>query len=156
MNRPSTSLTIAIRRQLVLSGHSTIAAISEATRVSFPTVKKQLEQLIEAGEVCEQGFEDSSGGRPAKRYVYNAHFTHGLTLYVEKTVIRYRVIDCLGTTIDEGTQVILKEDHLGTLDGARSSIEPDAKCECDVHRSRGGRRGRDGHLRAGLSDVRTP
>lgn len=115
MNRPSTSLTIAIRRQLVLSGHSTIAAISEATRVSFPTVKKQLEQLIEAGEVCEQGFEDSSGGRPAKRYVYNSHFTHGLTLYVEKTFIRYRVIDCLGTTIDEGTQVILKEDHLGTL-----------------------------------------
>ncbi|XCA84758.1 ROK family protein [Exiguobacterium mexicanum] len=115
MDQTITNLTVAVRRQLVLSGHSTIAAISEATRLSFPTVKKQLEQLMEAGEVFEQGFEDSRGGRPAKRYIYNERFTHGLTLYVEKSVVRYRVIDSIGTTIDDGTQEILHGDHLGAL-----------------------------------------
>ena len=115
MDQTITNLTVAVRRQLVLSGHSTIAAISEATRLSFPTVKKQLEQLMEAGEVFEQGFEDSRGGRPAKRYIYNERFTHGLTLYVEKSVVRYRVIDSIGTTIDDGTQEILNGDHLGAL-----------------------------------------
>ncbi|MCT4776442.1 MULTISPECIES: ROK family transcriptional regulator [Exiguobacterium] len=115
MEHTTTDLTIAVRRQLVLSNLSTVASISEATRLSFPTVKKQLEQLIQAGEVFEHGFEDSRGGRPAKRYVYNEQFTHGLTLYVEKTVIRYRLIDCTGKTIDDGTQLILDADHLGAL-----------------------------------------
>ncbi|MFY9857211.1 MAG: ROK family protein [Exiguobacterium chiriqhucha] len=115
MDQTTTNLTVAVRRQLVLNGRSTVAAISEATRLSFPTVKKQLEQLMQAGEVFEHGFEDSRGGRPAKRYIYNERFTHGLTLYVEKTVVRYRLIDCKGATIDDGTQMILDGDHLGAL-----------------------------------------
>ncbi|WP_214761214.1 ROK family protein [Exiguobacterium sp. s146] len=115
MDQTTTNLTVAVRRQLVLGGHSTIAAIAEATRLSFPTVKKQVEQLMEAGEVFEQGFEDSRGGRPAKRYIYNERFRHGLTLYVERSVVRYRLIDSIGTTLDDGTQAILDGDHLGAL-----------------------------------------
>lgn len=115
MDQTNTNLTVAVRRQLVLGGHSTIAAIAEATRLSFPTVKKQVEQLMEAGEVFEHGFEVSRGGRPAKRYVYNERFTHGLTIYVEKTVVRYRLIDSIGTTLDDGTQMILDGDHLRAL-----------------------------------------
>lgn len=115
MDQITTNLTVAVRRQLVLGGHSTIAAIAEATRLSFPTVKKQVEQLMEAGEVFEQGFEDSRGGRPAKRYIYNERFRHGLTLYVERSVVRYRLIDSIGTTLDDGTQAILDGDHLGAL-----------------------------------------
>lgn len=115
MNKYSTNLTTAVRRQLVLFNRSSVASISKATHLSFPTVKKQLEYLIQTGEVSEHGFEESRGGRPAKRYVYNERFTNGLTLYVEKSIVRFRLIDCTGQMIADGSQAILDGDHLSAL-----------------------------------------
>lgn len=115
MKPNATSLSIAIRRQLVFHDRQTVADISEVTGHSFPTVKKHLERMRTAGEVNEQGLTPSTGGRPATRYVFNPSVANGLCAYIEQDVIVYRHIDAIGTTLNEGRVAIQSGDHLQTL-----------------------------------------
>ncbi|KKO53891.1 ROK family transcriptional regulator [Paenibacillus sp. DMB20] len=85
-----------IRGALLTQGSATIAELSKKLGLSFPTVSKFLSQMEEEGELALAGMDDSSGGRRAKRYVYNPEYMLGLTVFLEKTETNYAVFNCLG------------------------------------------------------------
>ncbi|MFN3631938.1 ROK family protein [Exiguobacterium profundum] len=114
MKDPQHELLVDIRKQIVLHNVSTISELSKVTHVSFPTVKKIIDDMIEHGEVIEHGQHASNGGRPAKSYGYNPTFRHCLTLYIEASEIHYRLIDCQNQIAEEGVTLV-KGTHLETL-----------------------------------------
>lgn len=122
MNHSTRSIRVAIRQQLLLYDRSTIMAISQATGYSFPTIKKQLELMIEAGDVAEDGTVPSNGGRPSIRYVLIPGRSIGLCVYLEKHVLRYRYVDLSGTVIEEG-QATIQHDPADQLFSTLTSLQ---------------------------------
>jgi len=112
---PVGETSVSIRKELMFRGVRTIPELSRALGVTFPTIRKNLEQLIDRGVVIELDTEESSGGRPAKRYVQAADFGHGLSLYVERDVTRYRVFDLACRTLEEGAVPVTTTSHLTEL-----------------------------------------
>lgn len=114
MKDPQHELLVDIRKQIALHNVSTISELSKATHVSFPTVKKMIDDMIEHGEVIEHGQLAPKGGRPAKSYKYNPRFRCCLTLYIEASEIYYRLIDCQTQNVEEGV-ILVSGTHLETL-----------------------------------------
>lgn len=114
MKHPQHDLIVEIRKQLVLHNVATISELSKVTHVSFPTVKKIIDDLMEHGEVLEHGQNVPKGGRPAKSYAYNPTFRQCLTLYVEASEIHYRLIDCQHQLVEEGVSPV-SGNHLESL-----------------------------------------
>lgn len=114
MKDPQHELLVDIRKQIVLHDVSTVSELSKITHVSFPTVKKMIDDMIEYGEVIEHGQHAPKGGRPAKSYRYNPTFRHCLTLYIEANEIHYRLIDCQNQIAEEGVSFVTGT-HLETL-----------------------------------------
>lgn len=111
---PQHELLVDIRKQIVLHSVSTISELSKVTHVSFPTVKKMIDDMIVHGEVIEHGQKAPEGGRPAKSYGYNPGFRHCLTLYIEAREIRYRLIDCQHQIVEDGV-FLVTDSHLEAL-----------------------------------------
>lgn len=57
--------------------------ISTHTGLSLATCGTILNELCAKGEVIEESLDESRGGRPAKRYKYNASYFSVLSIYVE-------------------------------------------------------------------------
>ena len=113
MKDPQHELLVDIRKQVALHNVSTISELSKTTHVSFPTVKKVIDDMIEHGEVIEHGQLAPKGGRPAKSYKYNPTFRCCLTLYFEASEIHYRLIDCQAQILEEGVTLVA-DTHLET------------------------------------------
>ncbi|MBS2970078.1 ROK family protein [Metabacillus sp. KIGAM252] len=77
-------------------GSATKAELSRKLDISFPTISKFLTQMEKDGELLTMGFDDSSGGRRARRYVYNPEYMLGLSVILEKSETHYTVFTCLG------------------------------------------------------------
>lgn len=114
MKDPQHELLVDIRKQIALHNVSTISELSKGTHVSFPTVKKVIDDMIEHGEVIEHGQLAPKGGRPAKSYKYNPTFRCFLTLNIEASEIHYRLIDCQAQNVEEGVTLV-SGTHLETL-----------------------------------------
>ncbi|WP_232818645.1 ROK family transcriptional regulator [Exiguobacterium flavidum] len=112
---PVGETSVKIRKELMFRGVRTIPELSREIGVTFPTIRKNLEQLIDRGVVVELDTEESSGGRPAKRYIQAADYGHGLSLYVERDVIRYRVLDLARRTLEEDAVPLKTASHLTEL-----------------------------------------
>lgn len=112
---PAGETSVRIRKELMFQGVRTIPELSRELGVTFPTIRKNLERLIDRGVVIELDTEESSGGRPAKRYVQAADFGHGLSIYVERDVIRYRVFDLARRTLEEDAVPLTTASHLTEL-----------------------------------------
>ncbi|CNK69992.1 ROK family protein [Yersinia proxima] len=59
--------------------------ISTQTGLSLATCGTILNELCAEGEVIEVSLDESRGGRPAKRYIYNADYFSILSVYAEGT-----------------------------------------------------------------------
>ena len=71
-----------IRKVLRKNEELTKAEISSLTGLSIATCGNLLKLMVESGEVIEGELEQSTGGRPARRYRYNVEKNLLLCLYV--------------------------------------------------------------------------
>lgn len=98
-----------IRSVLLELGSATKAELSETLDISFPTISKFLGRMEKDGEVFEVGLDDSSGGRRAKRYVYNPEYSLGLAVFLEKSATHYAIFNCAGDVKERGTEASVLE-----------------------------------------------
>lgn len=107
----NTTIIYGIRTVLLKQGSATKAELSQSLRISFPTASKFLDDMEARGEAISVGYDDSSGGRRAKRYRYNPDYMLGLAIFLEKDETRYTLFNCLGETIEQDiTAGFLDED----------------------------------------------
>lgn len=66
--------------------------IANATGLSVATCGNILNELLERGEVIEADLEQPNGGRPARRFMYNANYSYIACIYVSNEGGIYRTI----------------------------------------------------------------
>lgn len=77
--------------------------IAGKTGLSFPTVSKLVEELVEKGVVHAQGAaEKSLGGRRAEWYRLNPDFAHVLTFFVQDRTLFWASCDVAGKVLASG------------------------------------------------------
>ncbi|MGT3281138.1 ROK family protein [Yersinia enterocolitica] len=88
---------------------ATKSDISAQTGLSLATCGTILNELCAEGEVIEESLDESRGGRPAKRYIYNPNYFSVLSVYAEGTndsgVISSYLISADGKKIQEYNEV---------------------------------------------------
>lgn len=98
--------TEKIKRILLYGGSVTKPELAKATGLTAATCGYILNELFQKGEIVEEEFRLSSGGRPAKSYRYNAKKHPFLCLYTlfESGIrkIRFRIVDAQGNTLGKG------------------------------------------------------
>jgi ROK family len=106
----------SIRKSIIELGSATKIELSEQLEISFPTISKFLAQMEKRGEIFSVGLDESSGGRRAKRYTYNAEHMLGLAIFLEKSETNYTIFNCLGEIKEQGTvPSVLEDDGLTNL-----------------------------------------
>ncbi len=75
------TIQISIRKALLELGSATKVELNDYLEISFPTISKFLTQMEKEGEILSAGFDNSSGGRRAKRYKYNPEHMLGLAIF---------------------------------------------------------------------------
>ncbi|KIL51565.1 ROK family transcriptional regulator [Jeotgalibacillus alimentarius] len=93
----------AIRKKLLQSGGATKVELNRTVEASFPTISKLITEMEKDGEIMSLGLDESSGGRRAERYVYNADYMLGLAVLMEGNETRFTVFNCAGEVKDEGS-----------------------------------------------------
>lgn len=88
-----------IRSTLYLHSVSTKAELAQQTGISFPTISKAVEEMMEHGEVMPTGLGESSGGRRPQTYILNPVHMSGLAVYLEKDRSIYSLLNYIGDTI---------------------------------------------------------
>lgn len=115
-----------IQQALKAMKQGTKSIISQATGLSIATCGNVLNELLETGEVIETELEQSSDGRPARRFVYNADFSYIACIYAKTgdglLSLTYAVANSVGERVDGGYMEVMRVldaaaiDHLvGTL-----------------------------------------
>lgn len=103
-----------VKNALKAAGTGTKATIAGITGLSVATCGTILNELLETGEVVESDIEEPSGGRPARRYKYNADFSYIACLFVRTEggihSISYTVANLIGDTVEEEGRLL---DHIG-------------------------------------------
>lgn len=94
-----------VKNTLKAMGTGTKASIASMTRLSVATCGTILNELVQSGEVIETEPEESSGGRPARQYMFNANYAYVLCLLVRTEgglhSITYALVNLVGDTIEE-------------------------------------------------------
>ncbi|GIM27885.1 hypothetical protein CPJCM30710_05510 [Clostridium polyendosporum] len=89
--------------------YGTKLTIANATGLSVATCGNILKELLESGEVLEIELEQPNGGRPARRFVYNANYAFIACLYLKNEggiyTINYAVTNLIGEIIEEGSKI---------------------------------------------------
>lgn len=81
-------------------GSYTKQEIAKQSELSFPTVSKIVDELVEKQVMLSLGIqENSQGGRKAALFHLNKDFSHALTLFLQDHIIYYQVVNALGQTI---------------------------------------------------------
>lgn len=95
-----------IKQALKSMKEGTKSSIASATGLSVATCGNILNELLETGEVLETELEASNGGRPARRFIYNADFSYIVCLYAKiedgLQSITYAVTNSVGERVDGG------------------------------------------------------
>jgi len=92
MNRISAN-HLAIIKDLYYLNKATCLDISKASGASIPNVAKNINELIEAGYVVENGFATSTGGRKPLTYSLVADKKHILSVAVDQFFTRMCLVD---------------------------------------------------------------
>lgn len=77
--------------------------LARLTGLSFPTVSRMVDALVEAGELAERGMDRATGGRSARLYAANPLFQVVLTVRLETGTMRWVVEDLAGNRLRAGT-----------------------------------------------------
>ncbi|MDH6442228.1 putative NBD/HSP70 family sugar kinase [Paenibacillus sp. PastF-4] len=95
-----------IKQALKSMKEGTKSTIASATGLSIATCGNILNELLETGEVIETELEASNGGRPARRFIYNADFSYIACIYAKiedgQKSITYAVTNSVGDRVDHG------------------------------------------------------
>ncbi|KAB7672168.1 ROK family protein [Bacillus sp. B1-b2] len=99
-----------VKNVLKTQGISTKAGIAKQAQLSVATCGTILNELVANGEVLEKEPEESSGGRPAIKYEYNANYGFIINLIVrvevETFTMQYNVVNLVGEVITEVKQEV--------------------------------------------------
>lgn len=71
-----------VKNTLRSMGVGTKASIAKLTKLSVATCGTILNELLQTGEIIDLGPDESSGGRPASRYQFNADYASVLCLII--------------------------------------------------------------------------
>ena len=75
--------------------------LANVTGLSVATCGNILNELLERGEVIEADLEQPNGGRPARRFIYNANYSYIACIYVSNEGGIYRTIHAVTNLIGE-------------------------------------------------------
>ena len=108
-----------VKNMLRTSGTGTKASIAGQTRLSVATCGTILNELVQTGEILELGWEESSGGRPARIYQFNAGYSLIVCMIVRSEggvqSITCALADLNGEVIEE-TDKVFGEITTGTIE----------------------------------------
>lgn len=79
----------------------TKVTLANVTGLSVATCGNILNELLERGEVIENDLEQSSGGRPARRFMYNANYSYIVCIFVSNEGRSQRAIYAVANLIGE-------------------------------------------------------
>ncbi|WP_110955021.1 ROK family protein [Anaerosinus massiliensis] len=89
--------------------------LANATGLSVATCSNILNELLERGEVIKADLEQSSGGRPAQRFMYNANYAYAACLFVSndegRYYINYAIVNMLGEIVEQQTDEVSVLDY---------------------------------------------
>lgn len=123
----------SVRQALRTMESGTKAQIAQMTGLSVATCGTLLGELLESGEALEDEPEESSGGRRARRFVYNPDHSHiacVCALYEQKRpTLSYAVADSFGRILTSRSREVpaLDEAALDTLIGVLLTQYPQIK-----------------------------
>ncbi|OWR29587.1 transcriptional regulator [Saccharibacillus sp. O23] len=112
-----------VRQALRASESATKSQIAQTTGLSVATCGTLLGEMLETGEALEDEPEESSGGRRARRFVYNADHSHiacVCAVYeLERPMLIYAVADSFGRVLERRSEeaAALDEAAIDTLVG---------------------------------------
>lgn len=106
---------LSIKRVILENPLVTRLDISKLTNISLTTVGSILTELLEKEEILAGGYDKSSGGRRAEKYIFNLEKYFSLGFCIENNHIDYIISDISGRNIKTGNIKVEKEDVLGTL-----------------------------------------
>lgn len=102
-----------VKNALKAQGTATKSSIASLTGLSVATCGTILNELVATGEVIEEKPDESSGGRPAMQYEYNADFGCVVCLLIKTEggihSMRYRIVNLVGDTVEDA---ILELKHI--------------------------------------------
>ncbi len=122
-----------VRQALRASESGTKAQIAQITGLSVATCGTLLGQMLETGEALEDEPEESSGGRRARRFVYNADHSHIACICAvyeqERPMLIYTVADSFGRVLERRAKkaAALDEEAIDTLVGVLLAKYPQIK-----------------------------
>jgi predicted NBD/HSP70 family sugar kinase len=109
-----------IKNTLRSIGSATKSELAKETSLSLTTVGLILSELVDKGEVLNQGFNESSGGRRAERYALDPDYSHIAVLCVDKSCIDYAIGNSAGEIVEEGRVLI---DRLNQIAAVESLLD---------------------------------
>lgn len=108
-----------IKQALKSMKEGTKSTLAAATGLSVATCGNILNELLETGEVIETELEASNGGRPARRFIYNADFSYIACIYAKiedgQQSLTYAVTNSVGERVD-GDYIKAEQINATTID----------------------------------------
>ncbi|WP_028530567.1 ROK family protein [Paenibacillus sp. HW567] len=109
-----------VKQALKTQESGTKAELAGQTSLSIATCNTILNELVATGEVIELGPNESSGGRPAKKYKYNADFGCAVCLLVKTSgdlySIECSIVNLVGDIVKAETLEDLKHVDMDVID----------------------------------------
>ncbi|MNW39341.1 N-acetyl-D-glucosamine kinase [compost metagenome] len=111
--------TELVKNTLKAMEYGTKASIANMTGLSVATCGNILNELLLTGEVIETELDESSGGRPAMRYKFNADFSYIVCMYVKTDggvhSLAYAIANLIGEVVEEKSRLI-EDIHYDVID----------------------------------------
>lgn len=99
-----------VKNTLKTMEYGTKSSIASVTGLSVATCGNILNELLQTGEVIETELEEPNGGRPARRYKFNADYSYIVCLYVKTeggvNSLTYGIANLIGEVIEEKTMIL--------------------------------------------------
>ena len=94
----------ALLRRAMQDGVFSKNELARQTGLSFPTVGRILDDMVERGEAREAGVAASTGGRCAMRYELDMHYRLFLCLRLEQDTLHWFVCGLDGVPLEQGEE----------------------------------------------------
>lgn len=106
-----------VKDALIKLNYGTKLTISRETGLSIATCGNILNELLDQGEVIEVDMEQPNGGRPARRFIYNANYYYVACIYMsyERGIyhLTHAVVNLIGEKLEEDSVTL---DNIGYED----------------------------------------
>jgi predicted NBD/HSP70 family sugar kinase len=97
-----------VKDALIELTYATTQTVAKTTGLSIATCGNILNELLESGEVIEVDLEQPKGGRPARRFMYNANYCYVACIYLNYKGGDYKITYAVANLINE----IIEEDSV--------------------------------------------